>query len=82
MGFKPSVQVDWELVAEIRAAPTSPPLQVHVLLLMLWFEDGFLNFHVVKDVISFYCLTQGHDLIRHETVGRISDHFLTNGREN
>jgi hypothetical protein len=35
-------------------------------LLMFWHEHNFLNLHLVEDIVAFDCLTQWHELIRHE----------------
>ena len=43
---------------------------------MIGLEDDLLDLHVVEDVISFYCLAQWHDFIRHETIWLVSKHVL------
>ena len=47
-----------------------PKFELH--LFMLRHKYHFLDLHLVEDIISLNCLTQWHELVRHETTRNIS----------
>jgi hypothetical protein len=44
---------------------------------MVRFENDLVDLHLVEDVISFHCLAQWHDLVRHEAVLLVNRQLLS-----